>query len=133
MHSSFATDLFFLQLLIFWCCFIDKVPVYVLQDNLEFPVFVTYSSGCFLLLLYPSGMHSSFAGKVSIQVIPQMLSLAINFPTQKFLQAQSKVRVLQLWSCTLGCFIPSSMYSCVVWRVLPLLMKSQVGSLLWSR
>jgi hypothetical protein len=63
MHSSFATDLFFLQLLIFWCCFIDKVPVYVLQDNLEFPVFVTYSSGCFLLLLYPSGMHSSFAGK----------------------------------------------------------------------
>jgi hypothetical protein len=25
------------------------------------------------------------------------------------------------------------MYSCVVWRVLPLLMKSQVGSLLWSR
>jgi hypothetical protein len=34
--------------------------------------------------------------KVSIQVIPQMLSLAINFPTQKFLQAQSKVRVLQL-------------------------------------
>jgi hypothetical protein len=96
MHSSFATDLFFLQLLIFWCCFIDKVPMYVLQDNLEFPVFVTYSSGCFLLLLYPSGMHSSFAGKVSIQVIPQMLSLAINFPTQKFLQAQSKVRVLQL-------------------------------------
>jgi hypothetical protein len=25
------------------------------------------------------------------------------------------------------------MYSSVVWRVLPLLMKSQVGSLLWSR
>jgi hypothetical protein len=25
------------------------------------------------------------------------------------------------------------MYLCVVWRVLPLLMKSQVGSLLWSR
>lgn len=75
---------------IFRCCFIDK-------DNLEFPVFVTYSSGCFLLLLYPSGMHSSFAGKVSIQVIPQMLSLAINFPTQKFLQAQSKVAYAVGW------------------------------------
>jgi len=107
--------------------------MYVLQDNLEFPVFVTSTSGCFLLLLYPSGMHSSFAGKVSIQVIPQMLSLAINFPTQKFLQAQSKVRVLQLRSHTLGNFISSSMYSCVVWPVLPLFMKSQVGSLLWSR
>jgi hypothetical protein len=75
MHSSFATDLFFLQLLIFWCCFIDKVPMYVLQENLEFPVFVIYSSGCFLLLLYPSGMHSSFAGKFSIQVIPRVLQL----------------------------------------------------------
>ncbi|XP_030515501.1 protein DETOXIFICATION 34 [Rhodamnia argentea] len=34
------------------------------------------------------------AGKFTIQVIPQMFSLAINFPTQKFLQAQSKVNVL---------------------------------------
>ncbi|KAL3604129.1 hypothetical protein D5086_004988, partial [Populus alba] len=34
------------------------------------------------------------AGKFTIQVIPQMFSLAINFPTQKFLQAQSKVGVL---------------------------------------
>ncbi|MBA0834255.1 hypothetical protein Goarm_006625 [Gossypium armourianum] len=29
-----------------------------------------------------------------MQVMPQMFSLAINFPTQKFLQAQSKVGVL---------------------------------------
>lgn len=34
------------------------------------------------------------AGKFTVQVIPQMFSLAINFPTQKFLQAQSKVGVL---------------------------------------
>ncbi|XP_043715558.1 protein DETOXIFICATION 35-like [Telopea speciosissima] len=33
-------------------------------------------------------------GKFSVQIIPQMFSLAINFPTQKFLQAQSKVGVL---------------------------------------
>lgn len=37
---------------------------------------------------------ADLAGKFSIQVIPQMFSLAINFPTQKFLQAQSKVGVL---------------------------------------
>ncbi|XP_043691386.1 protein DETOXIFICATION 35-like [Telopea speciosissima] len=34
------------------------------------------------------------AGKFTIQIIPQMFSLAINFPIQKFLQAQSKVWVL---------------------------------------
>ncbi|KAM2647492.1 hypothetical protein TB1_000732 [Malus domestica] len=37
---------------------------------------------------------ADLAGKFSIQTIPQMFSLAINFPTQKFLQAQSKVGVL---------------------------------------
>ncbi|XP_057495732.1 protein DETOXIFICATION 34-like isoform X2 [Actinidia eriantha] len=37
---------------------------------------------------------AGLAGKFSIQVIPQMFSLAINFPTQKFLQAQSKVGIL---------------------------------------
>ncbi|KAA8516070.1 hypothetical protein F0562_019249 [Nyssa sinensis] len=37
---------------------------------------------------------AELAGKFSIQVIPQMFSLAINFPTQKFLQAQSKVGFL---------------------------------------
>ncbi|KAJ4956480.1 hypothetical protein NE237_013263 [Protea cynaroides] len=34
------------------------------------------------------------AGKFSVMIIPQMFSLAINFPTQKFLQSQSKVGVL---------------------------------------
>lgn len=37
---------------------------------------------------------ADLAGKFTLQVIPQMFSLAINFPTQKFLQAQSKVNVL---------------------------------------
>lgn len=39
---------------------------------------------------------AELAGAFTIQVIPQMFSLAINFPTQKFLQAQSKVGVLAL-------------------------------------
>ncbi|XP_043691399.1 protein DETOXIFICATION 35-like [Telopea speciosissima] len=34
------------------------------------------------------------AGKFTIQIIPQMFALAINFPISKFLQAQSKVWVL---------------------------------------
>uniref|UniRef100_A0A803MKQ8 Protein DETOXIFICATION n=1 Tax=Chenopodium quinoa TaxID=63459 RepID=A0A803MKQ8_CHEQI len=34
------------------------------------------------------------AGKFTLLTIPQLFSLAINFPTQKFLQAQSKVDVL---------------------------------------
>lgn len=34
------------------------------------------------------------AGDFSLKIIPQMFSLAINFPTQKFLQAQSKVAIL---------------------------------------
>ncbi|KAH9787794.1 G-type lectin S-receptor-like serine/threonine-protein kinase SD2-2 [Citrus sinensis] len=37
---------------------------------------------------------AEFAGTFAIQVIPQMFSLAFNFPSQKFLQAQSKVGVL---------------------------------------
>ncbi|CAN1237269.1 Protein DETOXIFICATION 34 [Linum grandiflorum] len=37
---------------------------------------------------------AELAGRFTIQVIPQMFSLALNFPTQKFLQSQSNVGVL---------------------------------------
>ncbi|KAK4751660.1 hypothetical protein SAY87_020458 [Trapa incisa] len=37
---------------------------------------------------------AEMAGRFTLQIIPQMFSLAINFPTQKFLQAQSRVGVL---------------------------------------
>lgn len=37
---------------------------------------------------------AEMAGTFSLQIIPQMFSLAINFSTQKFLQAQSKVAIL---------------------------------------
>ncbi|KAK1574950.1 hypothetical protein Q3G72_001282 [Acer saccharum] len=37
---------------------------------------------------------AELAGKFTILIIPQLFSLALNFPTQKFLQAQSKVNIL---------------------------------------
>ncbi|BBG93274.1 hypothetical protein Prudu_001240 [Prunus dulcis] len=37
---------------------------------------------------------ADLVGKFTIQTIPQMFSLAVNFPTQKFLQAKSRVQVL---------------------------------------
>lgn len=37
---------------------------------------------------------AEIAGHFTKQIIPQMFSLAINFPTQKFLQAQSDVKIL---------------------------------------
>ncbi|KAM5555552.1 protein DETOXIFICATION 35-like [Rosa sericea] len=56
------------------------------------PVYIY--SGPALKLLGQEDDVADLAGKFSIQTIPQLFSLAINFPTQKFLQAQSKVRVL---------------------------------------
>ncbi|CAI9101848.1 OLC1v1039270C1 [Oldenlandia corymbosa var. corymbosa] len=47
-----------------------------------------------LKLLGQRGDIADMAGRFSIQIIPQMFSLAINFSTQKFLQAQSKVGIL---------------------------------------
>lgn len=47
-----------------------------------------------LKLLGQQDEIADLAGEFTIQIIPQLFSLAINFPTQKFLQAQSKVKVL---------------------------------------
>ncbi|KAF8413200.1 hypothetical protein HHK36_001176 [Tetracentron sinense] len=47
-----------------------------------------------LKLLGQEDEIADLAGTFAIQVIPQMFALAFNFPTQKFLQAQSKVGVL---------------------------------------
>lgn len=47
-----------------------------------------------LKLLGQDNQVADLAGKFTILVIPQLFSLAINFPTQKFLQAQSKVNAL---------------------------------------
>ncbi|KAH7557674.1 hypothetical protein JRO89_XS11G0199800 [Xanthoceras sorbifolium] len=47
-----------------------------------------------LKLLGQEDNIADLAGKFTILIIPQLFSLAINFPCQKFLQAQSKVSVL---------------------------------------
>ncbi|MED6112514.1 hypothetical protein PIB30_062401 [Stylosanthes scabra] len=47
-----------------------------------------------LILLGQDHEIAELAGTFTIQSIPQMFSLAINFPTQKFLQAQSRVGIL---------------------------------------
>ncbi|PON97010.1 Multi antimicrobial extrusion protein [Trema orientale] len=51
-------------------------------------------AGPVLKLLGQDEQISDLAGKFTIQIIPQLFSLAINFPAQKFLQAQTKVNVL---------------------------------------
>lgn len=53
-----------------------------------------YFSEPILKLLGQEDEIAKHAGKFTIQIIPQMFSLAINFPVQKFLQAQSDVAVL---------------------------------------
>ncbi|XP_050238443.1 protein DETOXIFICATION 34 [Mercurialis annua] len=47
-----------------------------------------------LKLLGQENDIAELAGRFTIRVIPHMFSLAVNFPTQKFLQAQSKVGAL---------------------------------------
>uniref|UniRef100_A0A0E0K711 Protein DETOXIFICATION n=1 Tax=Oryza punctata TaxID=4537 RepID=A0A0E0K711_ORYPU len=47
-----------------------------------------------LRLLGQEESIAAAAGEFTLRIIPQMFALAINFPTQKFLQAQSKVTVL---------------------------------------
>ncbi|KAL6132049.1 hypothetical protein ACLB2K_070420 [Fragaria x ananassa] len=48
----------------------------------------------FLKILGQQESLAEFAGNYSLLIIPQMFSFAINLPTQKFLQAQSKVGVI---------------------------------------
>ncbi|CAN1264608.1 Protein DETOXIFICATION 35 [Linum perenne] len=47
-----------------------------------------------LTLLGQQHSIANSAGQFTLLIIPQLFSLAINFPTQKFLQAQSKVNAL---------------------------------------
>ncbi|XP_015574571.1 protein DETOXIFICATION 33 isoform X2 [Ricinus communis] len=51
-----------------------------------------------LQLLHQDKDISELAGKYSIWVLPQLFAFAINFPIQKFLQAQSRVWVMTIIS-----------------------------------
>ncbi|XP_065867067.1 protein DETOXIFICATION 35 [Euphorbia lathyris] len=67
--------------IILWVSCIMLLPIYIYATPI-------------LKLLGQEDTVAELAGQFTILVIPQLFSLAINFPTQKFLQAQSKVRVL---------------------------------------
>lgn len=67
--------------IILWVTCIALLPIYVFATPI-------------LKFLGQDDDIADLAGKFSILIIPQLFSLAINFPAQKFLQAQSKVTVL---------------------------------------
>ncbi|KAI9084202.1 hypothetical protein K1719_033873 [Acacia pycnantha] len=67
--------------IILWVTCIFLLPIYIFSAPI-------------LKLLGQQKEIADLAGKFTILVIPQFFSLAINFPTQKFLQAQSKVNVI---------------------------------------
>ncbi|XP_048446429.1 protein DETOXIFICATION 35-like isoform X1 [Pyrus x bretschneideri] len=51
---------------------------------------------------------ANLAGKFTLQIIPHLFSLAVIFPTQKFLQSQRKVKVLA-WIAVLGLIVEIGM------------------------
>ncbi|XP_065617911.1 protein DETOXIFICATION 35-like [Quercus suber] len=67
--------------IILWVTCIILLPIYIFAA----PV---------LKLLGQEDDVAEIAGRFTILIIPQLFSLAINFPTSKFLQAQSKVNVM---------------------------------------
>ncbi|XP_027351374.1 protein DETOXIFICATION 34 [Abrus precatorius] len=67
-------------IILFGAC-ICLLPIYIYSEPI-------------LILLGQEHQIAELAGKFTIQSIPQMFSLAVNFPTQKFLQAQCKVGFL---------------------------------------
>ncbi|GMN44964.1 hypothetical protein TIFTF001_014150 [Ficus carica] len=69
-----------------------------------------------LKLLGQEDEIADLAGRFSVQIIPQMFSLAITFPTQKFLQAQSRVTILA-W---LG-FAALVMHTCILYLFIKVL------------
>ncbi|XP_075502496.1 protein DETOXIFICATION 35-like [Primulina tabacum] len=69
------------SILILFCTCILLLPLYIFATPI-------------LKLLGQQDDIADLAGVYTLLVIPQLFSLAITFPTQKFLQAQSKVSVL---------------------------------------
>ncbi|KAL1213599.1 Protein DETOXIFICATION 34 [Cardamine amara subsp. amara] len=63
-----------------------------------------------LILLGQEPEIAEISGKFTRQIIPQMFALAVNFPTQKFLQAQSRVGIMA-W---IG-FVALSLHICILY------------------
>ncbi|XP_015888646.2 protein DETOXIFICATION 35 [Ziziphus jujuba] len=67
--------------IILWVSCMCLLPIYLLATPI-------------LKILGQADEIADAAGKFTLMMIPQLFSLAVNFPTQKFLQAQSKVNVI---------------------------------------
>jgi len=75
------------------CIYVQRSWIILtLTCTILLPVYV-YATPILKLLGQDEGI-ADLAGKYSIQLIPQMFSFAIVFPTLRFLQAQSKVKVI---------------------------------------
>lgn len=72
------------------------------------PVYIFTSP--LLKLLHQSSGISELAGKYAIWVIPQLYAYALNFPVQKFLQAQSKI-----WVMTIICLVMLGFHTLLNW------------------
>lgn len=72
--------------IILWVSCIILLPIYVFATPI-------------LKLLGQEDDIADLAGEFTILIIPQLFSLAINFPAQKFLQAQSKWCACLDWVC----------------------------------
>ncbi|KAK3023020.1 hypothetical protein RJ639_045014 [Escallonia herrerae] len=89
---------------------IDRLGIYMQRSfiiTITTAVFLTpiyiYASSI-LDLLHQSTNISEPAGKYAILVIPQLFAYALNFPIQKFLQAQSKIWVMTIISVVVLAF-----------------------------
>ncbi|GLU21130.1 hypothetical protein SLE2022_372910 [Rubroshorea leprosula] len=71
--------------IILWVSCFFLLPIYIFATPI-------------LKLLGQEDEIADIAGKFAILIIPQLFALATSFPTQKFLQAQSKVIYVIVWS-----------------------------------
>ncbi|OIT07170.1 PREDICTED: protein DETOXIFICATION 33-like [Nicotiana attenuata] len=75
--------------------YLQRSCVITLVTSLFLTPFYVFTSPI-LMLLHQDKRIAEIAGKYAIWVIPQLYAYALNFPVQKFLQAQSKIWVMTI-------------------------------------
>lgn len=75
--------------------YLQRSCVITLVTSLFLTPFYVFTSPI-LKLLHQDKRIAEIAGKYAIWVIPQLYAYALNFPVQKFLQAQSKIWVMTI-------------------------------------
>lgn len=76
-----------------------------------------------LKLLHQSSQISELSGKYAIWVIPQLYAYALNFPIQKFLQAQTKI-----WVMTNICLVMLGFHTLLNWILVTKLGHGLLGA-----